>query len=180
MAQEDWSSVHVLRRYLVSFLGLGCERPYLPSYSVTIVSALRVQSLVHFAASNNPTWDQTDVIIWSNIEINVGIICACLPSLRLILVRMFPKVFGTTQNSNQNQYFKYGSNIHGLGGSAIMKNSRLRKSKHGSTQNTFTYTKSLTIQRCDSDETSLVQLDEFEHRHNKSKIQSGTLSIRSL
>lgn len=138
-----------------------------------------MQSLVHFASSNNPTWDQTDVIKWSNIEINVGIICACLPSLRVIFVRVFPNIFGTTQNTNQNQYAKYGSNGQGLGGSA-MKSGRHGSSKNPSALNTITYTKSFTIQRGDSDETSLVHLDEFGHGHKKSKVQSSTSSIGSL
>lgn len=33
-----------------------------------------------------------DVALWSTIEINVGIICACLPSLRSLVVRAFPSM----------------------------------------------------------------------------------------
>lgn len=65
--------------------------------SVTIVSILRLRSLLKFGSdSTNPTWEFFDIGIWSTVEINVGIICACLPSLRLLLVRMFPKLLGTT------------------------------------------------------------------------------------
>lgn len=64
--------------------------------SVTVVSALRLHSLVFFANSINPTWDEWPVALWSTIEINVGLMCACLPTLRLILVRMWPRVFGST------------------------------------------------------------------------------------
>lgn len=42
------------------------------SHSVTIVSVLRLQSLVLFAESHNPTWDNFDVANWSTIEINTG------------------------------------------------------------------------------------------------------------
>ena len=36
-----------------------------------------------------------EVSIWSTIEINVGIICACMPTLRLLLVRLFPVLGGS-------------------------------------------------------------------------------------
>ncbi|CAK7213236.1 hypothetical protein SBRCBS47491_001733 [Sporothrix bragantina] len=79
---------------------------------VTIVSILRLQSLLHFANSTNPTWDNYEVINWSTIEINVGIICACLPSLRLILVHFFPRVLGSSQRS-YNQYYNSGGGPNG-------------------------------------------------------------------
>lgn len=75
---------------------------------VTIVSILRLQSLVSFATSTNLTWDQYDVSNWSTIEINVGIICACLPTLRLILVRMFPRQLATTKYSGNKYYANQG------------------------------------------------------------------------
>ncbi len=58
--------------------------------SVTIMSIVRLQALVEFAKSNNPTWDNFPVSLWSTIEINVGIMCTCMPTLRLMLVRVFP------------------------------------------------------------------------------------------
>lgn len=40
---------------------------------VTIVSILRLQALVHLAASSNASWEFYDVSVWSTIEICVGI-----------------------------------------------------------------------------------------------------------
>jgi hypothetical protein len=40
---------------------------------VTIVSILRLQSLVHFAQSSNASWEFYSVSVWSTIEICVGI-----------------------------------------------------------------------------------------------------------
>ncbi|KAM3520378.1 hypothetical protein NHJ13051_006901 [Beauveria bassiana] len=62
---------------------------------VTIVSILRLQSLIYLARSSNPTWDHWIVAWWSTIEVHVGMICASLPTLRLVLVRMWPHVFST-------------------------------------------------------------------------------------
>lgn len=88
--------------------------------SVTVISILRLRSLVNFAASANPTWDQADVINWSNIEINIGIICACLPALRVILVHLFPKVLGTTKATDR-PYYAYGSQSHGMRKEAVRR-----------------------------------------------------------
>ena len=46
-------------------------------------------------STNNPTWDFFNVGLWSDIEINVGIICLCLPSFRLLLVHIFPRLHET-------------------------------------------------------------------------------------
>jgi hypothetical protein len=51
--------------------------------------------------------------MWSTIEINVGIICACMPAIRLLLLRTFPKIIGSTQDSsNQNNSGNKNSNSH--------------------------------------------------------------------
>lgn len=41
---------------------------------VTVVSILRLQSLVHFAQSDNVSWEFYDVSVWSTIECGVGMI----------------------------------------------------------------------------------------------------------
>lgn len=83
------------------------------SQSVTVVSILRLQTLVAFAKTRNPTWDQFGILTWSTIEINVGIICACMPSLRLILVHFFPRILGSTRQGTSDlsrYYVKSASN----------------------------------------------------------------------
>ncbi|AEO54559.1 hypothetical protein MYCTH_2033980, partial [Thermothelomyces thermophilus ATCC 42464] len=61
---------------------------------VTVVSIIRLQSLVVFASSDNASWDNFPVSLWSTVEINVGIMCTCMPTLRLVLVRLFPALGG--------------------------------------------------------------------------------------
>lgn len=60
-----------------------------------MVSIVRLQSLVSFANSANLTYDNWDVNFWSTLEVNTGIICACMPTIRQILAWYFPKVFGS-------------------------------------------------------------------------------------
>lgn len=67
---------------------------------MTVVSILRLQSLLFFYSSENATWDLWQTAWWSTIEVNVGLICACLPTIRLILVRMWPRVFASTLNGS--------------------------------------------------------------------------------
>ncbi|OAR02776.1 hypothetical protein LLEC1_02919 [Akanthomyces lecanii] len=76
---------------------------FLTGLFVTVAAILRMQSLVHFADSTNATWDQLVVCFWCTIEVNVGIICTCLPTFRLILLRLFPRVF-TVGTARSNTY----------------------------------------------------------------------------
>jgi hypothetical protein len=130
-----------------------------------------------FAASDNPTWDQADVIHWSNIEINVGISCACMPSIRVIFVRMFPKILGTTKE-NTREYGKYGSRSYNLGGTSAVRSGLGKNPTVTTDPHAITYTKTFEVQHGDSDETSLVQMNEFETK--SSKARSVNTSIVSL
>ncbi|KAK2755245.1 CFEM domain-containing protein [Colletotrichum kahawae] len=72
---------------------------------VTIVSILRLRSLVQFATSQNPTWDQFDIAFWTTLEVPTGIICCCLPAIRLILIKIFPRLFGMlTKRYDSHKY----------------------------------------------------------------------------
>jgi hypothetical protein len=69
--------------------------------SVCIVSILRLQSLVSISNSTDPTYDNPAAATWSSVEINVGIICSCLPLLRPLFNRFLPGVF-TSRNRIDN------------------------------------------------------------------------------
>ncbi|RMZ66941.1 cfem domain-containing [Pyrenophora seminiperda CCB06] len=147
---------------------------------VTVISILRLQSLVNFAASSNPTWDQSAVIKWSNIEVNVGIICACLPALRVILVRMFPKMMGTTKATDK-AYYAYGSQSRGLKkGESALGSASVPGTAISTDPNSITYTKTFEVRRTDSDEHELVQMEMNEFGSKKANPQSSSTSISSL
>jgi hypothetical protein len=65
--------------------------------SVTIFSIIRVKALITLGTSDNFTWDNYPVTLWSTLEINCGVICICLPTLRLLLIRLFPALGGGSQ-----------------------------------------------------------------------------------
>lgn len=79
-----------------------------PPFSVTIVSVLRLHALVTFSNSTNYSYDNFEIHLWSTIEINVGIICACMPAMRQMLVWLFPVVFGGTTQREQSRYYGSG------------------------------------------------------------------------
>jgi hypothetical protein len=82
--------------------------------SVTLVSIIRLESLIVFANTTNLTCkhalpyphytktllttsgDYVQIGYWSTIEIHVGVICACLPAIRALFRRIWPRMFGDT------------------------------------------------------------------------------------
>ncbi|UPX18616.1 uncharacterized protein EKO05_0008910 [Ascochyta rabiei] len=52
---------------------------------------LRLRALSGFRISLDPTWDYTDVAIWTGAELAAGIVCASLPAVRQLLTLILPK-----------------------------------------------------------------------------------------
>ncbi|TWU76114.1 hypothetical protein ED733_007839 [Metarhizium rileyi] len=137
---------------------------------VTVVSILRLRSIVKFGAnSTNPTWDFFEVSLWSCIEINVGIWCACLPSFRLLVVRLFPALGGSTARSyaayahSHSQTAEKNSRIRSYGPSATatfsMHEQPTRPNLDG---NQIAYQKSYAVEVSDMDEATLMSLGDQE------------------
>ncbi|KAJ3962283.1 hypothetical protein N0V92_001016 [Colletotrichum tropicale] len=154
---------------------IGVAMMFFVGTFVTVVSILRLQSLVAFAKSQNPTWDQFEVATWSTVEINTGIICACMPSVRIILVGFFPKLLGTTRRgtSAAAKYYIQSSGNHGgtagrsrartFGNEAKIKT--VDRESGLSSPNGIMYTKEYTVDY--HDETSLVHMRELEASSSK-------------
>ncbi|KAH3999904.1 hypothetical protein HBI81_052550 [Parastagonospora nodorum] len=53
----------------------------------TIASIVRLQSLRIFTLSNDPFYDSLPINTWSMVEVNIGIVCASIPSLKPLLSR---------------------------------------------------------------------------------------------
>lgn len=58
---------------------------------VTLISGLRLRALVMFATTTNPTYDYLKTALWSGIEVFTSIMCACLPTARVFIMRILPK-----------------------------------------------------------------------------------------
>jgi len=51
--------------------------------------------------------------LWSNLEVNIGIICSCLPTLKTCVMRYFPKIFSSSSRGTSS-----GRGIVTIGGRA--------------------------------------------------------------
>ncbi|KAL4991621.1 hypothetical protein BDW68DRAFT_198392 [Aspergillus falconensis] len=65
---------------------------------VCITSICRLMSLKGIADSSDPTYDNVGAATWSAVECNVGIICACLPTLRPLVSRLIPQLLSSHTN----------------------------------------------------------------------------------
>lgn len=70
---------------------------------VTIVCALRLNSLVAFGNSLNPTYDYLGAAVWSQVEVQVSIICACLPAARIFFAKLLPGWLGVTSKDSKTE-----------------------------------------------------------------------------
>ncbi|GAB1314624.1 hypothetical protein MFIFM68171_04834 [Madurella fahalii] len=64
------------------------------------VSIYRIRTLAAAAKSTDPTWDNVDAATFSFLELTVGVIAICLPTLRPVLVSAMPRIFGSLLRSN--------------------------------------------------------------------------------
>jgi hypothetical protein len=63
-----------------------------------IIRMVRV-SLMLQKPDFDPSWDSYDISIWTNTEIYVSLICAAAPGIKPVIVRLVPKILGTTMRS---------------------------------------------------------------------------------
>ncbi|KAL6354950.1 hypothetical protein LRP88_12308 [Fusarium phalaenopsidis] len=164
---------------------IGVAAMFIVGTFVTIVSIIRLQYLVDLDSSQNPTYDQTDVSIWSTVEINVGIICASMPALRILLVRLFPVLGGSSYDSSKyNNYGEqYGRKSH------IMSRSRARvelpsrtgDSIHAPEHGGIELQRTFKVQYSDGgDEANLVTADKYNKSHVTTTTSAHSTSEVSL
>ncbi|KAI1129514.1 hypothetical protein F5Y10DRAFT_149877 [Nemania abortiva] len=70
-------------------------------FFVTIISVLRLKTLVVFANSMNVSYDYVEPGLYSVIEACISIICACLPAVRALLITLMPNIFTLSANRSR-------------------------------------------------------------------------------
>ncbi|KAF7561328.1 hypothetical protein G7046_g2815 [Stylonectria norvegica] len=165
---------------------IGVAAMFVVGTFVTVVSIVRLQFLVDLGSSTNPTYDQTNVSIWSTVEINIGIVCASMPSLRILLVRLFPILGGSSNDSSKYQHYgeQYGrkSRIIGSRNRARVELPSRDDSIHSPDHGGIELKRTFRVQYSDGDEARLVgqqrQGDVLGskkgHDHGGSAAASGT------
>ncbi|KAJ4390957.1 hypothetical protein N0V93_004556 [Gnomoniopsis smithogilvyi] len=138
---------------------------------VTVISVIRLQALAGFASSSNPTWDNLRVSQWSTIEVNVGIICASMPTLRLLLLKIFPALSGTTQAyGGYHSSRSWGDKSAAISGAKSRQYAEVtlgdgaRPARPG-----ITYQRSYTVHYQDPESSSQVQLNDLDPKGFEAK-----------
>jgi hypothetical protein len=73
-------------------------------YSACVISIIRLHELHRTKDSSDPIWDSGATSYWSVVELNVGILCACLPTIRPFIRKFAPRLLGTTTQPANNNY----------------------------------------------------------------------------
>ncbi|KAK6075045.1 CFEM domain-containing protein [Seiridium cupressi] len=66
----------------------GIIMTFLVGLFVTICSVIRLQSLIGWTSSTNSTYDFAKLAAWSLIELDAGVICACMPGMAGLFRRL--------------------------------------------------------------------------------------------
>src|SRR5690349_10264812 len=74
-------------------------------------------TIASFGNSTNPTYDYQALGLWSVVELDVGIMCACMPGVASLLRRMLPSVLGSTRGDSSAKYNTGGSSGYSGSGS---------------------------------------------------------------
>ncbi|KAH6949727.1 hypothetical protein BKA56DRAFT_606817 [Ilyonectria sp. MPI-CAGE-AT-0026] len=129
---------------------------------ITVVSIIRLRALVKFATDiENLTWDYLETIRWSFIEINVGVFCVCMPSLRLFLAYIFPKILGTSHRgtnmseSNSASHMGNGENLFRANVTSTKVSSHQKKYSGG-----IVCERVYGVDFSDNDEIQLVRMED--------------------
>ncbi|TQN65062.1 Satratoxin biosynthesis SC1 cluster protein 4, partial [Colletotrichum shisoi] len=93
------------KRMLFFVFGLG--------FLTCIISVYRLRTLRVAAHTEDPYWDNVDAATWSFLEVTIGILAACLPTLRPIFVTLLPRLFNGSSfqaKSGSGRPSRYGNN----------------------------------------------------------------------
>lgn len=71
-------------------------------HSGCIASFIRLQSLLTFHTTLDPTWDYVPVTVWTEIEIVCGHVCLSLPAIRVLSGRVFHTNILASLNRSRN------------------------------------------------------------------------------
>ncbi|KAL3465711.1 hypothetical protein BJX64DRAFT_285314 [Aspergillus heterothallicus] len=81
---------------------VGVCAMFVVGIAVTILSILRLTTTMGFLQSKNPTRDFIPVCIWSVLEIDLGILCACMPGIRACLRHIINALTGKTEITEES------------------------------------------------------------------------------
>ncbi|KAF2733359.1 hypothetical protein EJ04DRAFT_565153 [Polyplosphaeria fusca] len=151
---------------------------------IAIVSMIRLAVFLNIpiATSANVTYNFRDIIIWSVVEINIGLACACLPSLKPVVsflgLNRFFTTFSNSRPSNGTPN-PSGPNSDVPSFRKSDNSGKHHGRKKGATGGLFSTLAGLT--KIDSEEDGFQMVDHQDDKQGKniSNIEMGRISHES-
>ena len=70
-----------------------------------IVSILRLHALYQASISKDLTYDNAGAAKWSSVELNVAVMCACIPAIKPVISAVFPRLLSNaTRQTTSNPF----------------------------------------------------------------------------
>jgi hypothetical protein len=85
----------VLKLHISNKERLGVCVTFLVGLFVTIVNIVRFVAIRQNMNTTNPTWGFNPIAIWSQAEVNVGVVCACMPCFAGLIRRCWTATIGS-------------------------------------------------------------------------------------
>lgn len=154
---------------------------------ICIVSIVRLTIVMAIESTdNNVTYNLGDFMLWSTVEINIGLVCACLPSMRHILNmiglnRLFSSIRGS---SSRNTPEATGNPFNALGGGdgGGETDASRKASRSGSKVGILSNIKT-GFNKMDSDDEGFQMMDSAGHNlafgTSKSQVEVGRTSLET-
>jgi hypothetical protein len=155
---------------LVAILTIG--------WFVCLVSILRLHALIILSRHpNDRTYYSATAAYWSSIEMNLGIVCACLPALKPLIVKIIPG-FSTRGSSRGYEIGLSGRQTqdYGLGSRATRRNTRIAAMELTTTQSMKAKAFS---SRADQDDLgkSIYITQQVEHHFEKTSRSGSDMDV---
>lgn len=131
---------------------LAVASMFLVGLFVTICSIVRLRTISKFHSTTNPTYDYTELTVWSVVEASAGVVCACMPGLANCIRRFWPK-FLTTRASRGSRPTNRASGS----GNKYDKMDGSKRTIHSKTTVSITY-----ADRCPISDNTSSRSDELE------------------
>ncbi|KIW24041.1 uncharacterized protein PV07_09780 [Cladophialophora immunda] len=74
-----------------------------------ITAILRLHALYIASISTDLTYDNVGAATWSAAELNVGIMCACIPAMRPVISLIFPRLLSSSRRDQQSNPYPRGA-----------------------------------------------------------------------
>lgn len=89
---------------------------FLVGLFVTVCSIIRLQYIAQIGQYSNATYHYNEVGLWSGVEADVGVICACMPSIAGPILHFFKKTVGSklySSNGKSGSHSRMSSRVTG-------------------------------------------------------------------